>query len=100
MKILSKLMLLSILAGCVSANNNAGYSGIYGNVIDPVAIGSAAPKKTGKACSMSILHVIAYGDSSIETAMKDGGITKIATVDVDKKSHFVFAESCTIVKGE
>ncbi|TGK18979.1 TRL-like family protein [Leptospira fluminis] len=61
--------------------------------------------KSGKSCSnYSILNWLFYsgGEGSIEEAMKDGKITRIAIVD---KSAFsilsvVFSRECVVVFGE
>ncbi|MCS7013548.1 MAG: TRL domain-containing protein [Chloroherpetonaceae bacterium] len=49
----------------------------------PVAVsGNQIGQKVGKASSSIILGLFAFGDSSIQAAAKNGGITKISTVDV------------------
>ena len=49
----------------------------------PLQVGDSSVKslKTGTATSQSYLGMIAVGDCSIETAAKNGGITKISHVD-------------------
>ena len=43
-------------------------------------------KKVGTASGTTILHFLAFGvDASIQTAAKNGGITKISTVDFHTK---------------
>ena len=46
-----------------------------------MATSNAAGTKVGTAECASYLGMIATGDASIETAMKNGGITKITQVD-------------------
>ena len=50
-------------------------------------IGSNSKKK-GEACSRNILGLVAVGDNSINSAKKNGTITKIATVDYSKFLFF------------
>jgi len=60
--------------------------------------------KVGTACAYSVLGLVAFGDSSVETAKKMGEIKKIAVVDTsynDFRFYLPFYQKgCTIVKGE
>ena len=58
--------------------------------------------KKGRACSHAALWLIAFGDSSIETARINAGITKIASVDHEILSviGFIYHRQCTVVTGE
>lgn len=53
-------------------------------------------------CSHSILNLISIGDSSIETAMKEGRITKISSVSYEQLGilSFAYHRFCTIVTGD
>lgn len=64
--------------------------------------GSAKVEKTGESCSTSILWLLAFGDSSINTARKKAGITRIALVEYEVVSFFSFLAHrfCTKVSGE
>ena len=58
-------------------------------------------KKTAKVCAQSVLGLFAFGDASIETAKREGGITKVATVDHETFNVFYFyGQYCTVVYGE
>jgi hypothetical protein len=60
----------------------------------------AGPKR-GTAQSTSVLGLIATGDSSIETAAKNGGIRKIYSADTHSTSILgLFSTYTTIVTGE
>ena len=60
-----------------------------------------ATQKTGEACAQSILGLVAFGDASIETAKKNAGITKVATVDHQTTNILYFyGQYCTVVYGE
>lgn len=57
--------------------------------------------KRGEACAYNILGLVAYGDSSIDKAKKDGNMKKISYVDYDIKNFFSFFGSvCTIAHGQ
>lgn len=57
--------------------------------------------KTGRACAHSYLGLIAIDNASIESAMKNGNITKVATVNQSTKNILgLYGEYCTIVTGQ
>lgn len=69
----------------------------------PGGIGTAASTKySGRACSYSILYLASFGDSSVYSAMKNGGIEKIANVSYEQFAilSFVYHRFCTVVTGE
>jgi TRL-like protein family len=108
MKKLSASVLLSsvaimLLTGCavISPISGGTWGGIYTKVDSGVAVGSASGSdKVGEAESTAII-CFATGDSSIETAMKNGGITKIHHVDCRVMSVLgVYAKYTTVVYGE
>ena len=65
-----------------------------------IAFDDGQNSKTGKACTTNYLGLYTTGDSSVGTASKNGGITKVNYVD---KSIFsidmLYAKVCTIVTG-
>lgn len=67
-----------------------------------VANATANVRSDGFACAMSLLGLIAVGDSSISAAMKSANITKVATVEYKTTAFlsYVYHEQCTIVTGE
>ena len=66
-----------------------------------VAGGAASYSKVGKATSNSYFALIATGDSSIETAAKNGGISKIKFIDWKVKNILGFmGEYTTYVYGD
>ena len=90
------------LGGCASVSGPAPAAiSVY---TAPIALGpldSATPSKRGEACSNNILGLVATGDSSIDTAKKTAGITRVASVDHSSTRAWVyFARFCTIVRGE
>ena len=68
----------------------------------PVSAGEGrVGSKTGEATANFILGWIPLGqDNSMLEAAKNGGITKVATVDQKIVSYLVFAKVTTIVTGD
>ncbi|HQQ95101.1 MAG TPA: TRL-like family protein [Bacteroidia bacterium] len=65
------------------------------------ATGNSIGKKVGTAKANVILGLTFGGDYSIQTAAKNGGISKISTVDVKHTNVlFLFMSHQTIVTGE
>lgn len=57
--------------------------------------------KTGKACTYSILGLVAFGDGSVENATKDSGIKKVRAIDLSGFSLLgLYAHLCTVVTGD
>ena len=73
---------------------------LYTDVSGPGAIyAKKQGTRKGEACSQAIVG-IATGDSSIQTAMKNGKITKVAHIDHTVNSILgVYAKYCTVVYG-
>jgi hypothetical protein len=59
------------------------------------------PTKEGRACGNEILGIVAQGDTTLETAMKNGGIKKVVYVTHEMKWILgsVYAETCTVARG-
>ena len=63
--------------------------------------GDLSYSKTGTAESISYLGLVAVGDASIQTAAKNGGITKIKFVDYEVWNILgIYGEYKTIVYGD
>ncbi len=57
--------------------------------------------KTGTSTCTSVLGLLASGDCSISTAAKNGGISKVSTVDYKVKNILgIYATTEIIVTGE
>ncbi|MDX1959485.1 MAG: TRL-like family protein [Leptospiraceae bacterium] len=57
--------------------------------------------KTGKACVVSYLGIIAEGDGSVEAASKNAGITKVNNINLEGFSVLgIYSELCTLVQGD
>jgi TRL-like protein family len=89
-----------ILVGCATM---IPMGGIYTGTKMPFTAtsNSGVSTKTGQAQCISILGLVAVGDCSIETAKKNGGITKVNTVDWDIKNILgIYGTYNVIVSGE
>ena len=88
---------LLLLSGCATTAPGL----VYSNVYEAVAVTeSQAGNRVGVACSTSILGLVATGDSSIERARRNGGITKITSVDRKRRNVlFLYYKNCTIARG-
>jgi hypothetical protein len=78
------------LMGCPSVN------------LPVAAAGATVGAKTGQSSGQLILGIIGDVDAGMLAAAKNGGITKIATVDVQQKLNFggIFIIYTTTVTGE
>src|SRR5262245_13057382 len=95
----SGVLAIALLAtGCVYSEVGGA---LYTDVKGPLqASMPTATGKTGQSCSSSILGLIAMGDASIESAKRNGKITKVTSVDHHSRWLVVWGEFCTIVTGE
>lgn len=68
----------------------------------PAKTGPAAKSdKRGEACMQNVLGLVAWGDASIDTAKKNGGITQVASVEqLPTRVLSYYARYCTVVRGE
>ena len=102
-----KLFLISfaalILSGCAYNSPVPGilYTGTTFPSGDKVRLDSETAGKQGKSSCYSVLALVAFGDCSIKSAMKNGGITKIHHVDSKlNQVASLFYRYDTIVYGE
>jgi hypothetical protein len=103
-----KRLLATVFVGVLAAVSLTGctivsplHGGLYTEVTAASFVGTAAgSSKKGEAKATSILGV-ALGDASLETAMKNGGITKVHHVDTKSRNILgVYGEYTVIVYGE
>ena len=102
MKVITACGLLVLLQGCATTGlrtSNGG--GFISDFSEGETVGSHVEvTKRGEACSTNILGIYASGDASIEAAKKNGGITRVATVDTKIFAVRPFyGKVCTIVSG-
>ncbi len=89
-----------LLAGCAT---QVPFGALMIENTLPMQVGDDAvtSAKVGTATSKSYLALVATGDASIETACKNGGITKISHVDWEVKNILgLIGEYTTTVYGE
>lgn len=89
------------LMGCASSMRNPAPGLFYSQTQGPFnATSNQAGNRIGEACATSYLGLIGMGDSSIEAARRNGGITMITSVDEKYTNYFVFyGKTCTVVRG-
>ena len=94
---------VGLLTGCAIVGGVAGgtYGALFTQTDAAVAVGSASgSEKVGTSESTAII-CFATGDSSIQKAMQNGGITKIHHVDAKVFQVLgVYAKYTTVVYGE
>ena len=78
---------------------------VYANITSPsyydAGSNSGPGPKTGRSKAATYMALWATGDASVEAACKDGGITKINTVDQKYKNvMMLYGTFETIVTGE
>ena len=84
MALLGLLAFVPMFMGCATAYP---VGSLYTEVKLPVAVESDGKAlKTGTAECMSILGLLATGDASLNTAMKNGNITKVSHVDWEARN--------------
>lgn len=101
--LLLSVMALSLSTGCAAMSANAPVTGfLYTNAKGgTTATANALGSKTGESCAVSYLGIIGMGDSSIATAARSAGITKVSTVDSNNSNILgIIAKNCTVVTGD
>lgn len=90
------------LCSCSAVFSGAGIGALYtGTSEGQIATSNPVGTKVGTSSCIGVLGLVAVGDASINKAAKDGGITKISHVDVQKTSVLgLFANYKTVVYGE
>ncbi len=56
--------------------------------------------KAGKSCAQVYLGLGPFGDMTVQSAARKAGVSKIVMVDYQIKSYIVYANLCTVVRGE
>jgi hypothetical protein len=56
--------------------------------------------KTGESCATGILGIVAFGDATLASAKKAGGVTDVHSVEFGGMSILgIYTQGCTIVYG-
>ena len=100
---LSMITLLGMgLTGCANVRGPAPAAlSFYASPVDAGPAAIAQPGKRGEACAQNILGLVATGDASIDSAKRNAGITRVASVEQTAARVLgYYAKYCTIVRGE
>jgi hypothetical protein len=103
---MKKYISLSVVLGMALIFNGCAGSHPAGFIITDVKLpvqatsNNGSYSKTGEASCKSILAIVASGDCSIETAKKNGGITKVHHVDWHAKDTLGFGTFKVVVYGD
>lgn len=94
------LLLLLTVGGCGFVADGPYGWGLTNTKL-PIAKGPASGGvRTGEACVFAFMGMLAIGDASIETAMRNGGIKDVYTIDANIQSFFgTYTRDCTVVIG-
>lgn len=95
--LLAACMLLAS-TGCVQSPTGPGI--LYMNVKGPLGPSAGTERlRRGESCARVALALFAWGDASIESAKRAGGITQVTTVDHHSRNLIGFGSFCTVVYG-
>ncbi len=89
-------------AGLAFGSRGVPMGGLYSDTVSNEQLSSnSLGDKSGEACSSSILGLITTGDSSVATAAKKGGISKVGSVEA-KHSNIIgiISTYCVVAHGE
>lgn len=99
---MKKLLILGVvslmLTACVTPSTEVGIA-LVEETVQPMLISAESGKREGRACAENFFGIFLKGDMSIEAAKRNGGITKVASVNKEIRSYIVYAEVCTVVTG-
>lgn len=106
MKTKLTLIIFALLLSSCGASTRSGVTSAilfssWNDTISGVSDNSVEVRKQGEACATNILGIVASGDSSIETAKRNGGVKKVAFADTTYFNVLgVYQKGCTVVKGQ
>ena len=105
-RFLSIAILAIALSGCTTTAPFMPSSGaLYTNNKAPLQLGynnTELGRKVGQATSHSFAYLFAFGDTSVQSAAKDGGIKIIKHVDYEFTNVFfgIFTKTTVYVYGD
>ena len=101
MKKLLTLAVLSVALTSLSASAEGVMGFVYKNAVEAgTGSSSVAATKVGSATSKSYFGIVALGNSSITTAMKNGKICSLAYYDVATKNILGYKKVTTRAYGQ
>ncbi len=100
MKKILLVLAIGFMAVSCSTVNTTNNGMLYTDAKSSTALAEGGKgMKMGEACTTGIIGIVT-GDSSIEAAMKAGGISKVSFVDHKAKSVLgIYTNYCTVVHG-
>lgn len=102
-KILILIATATMINSCGYTLNKSGPGFLYTDTVDAISFDNSVskPNKIGRACSTRVLALVASGDASIESAKRNGYVTKISSADTEYFNILgVYGKACTVVRGE
>jgi TRL-like protein family len=96
-----------IATGCASLTGGYPSGSLYTGTQTPHGMmrleGAGAAHggtKTGEACATGILSIVAFGDATLASAKKAGGVTEVHSVELGQMNILgIYTQGCTIVYG-
>lgn len=103
-KLFTLMALTTLLSGCLAISvTPVGVTGFaYSHTASPLMVTASQekPTKVGRSTMRSIFGWYASGDASVDTAARNGGITRIHHVDIESQTILgVIADITTVVYG-
>lgn len=104
-KLVCCIFAIAFLSGCMTAPVMPPSGALFQNVKAPLDVDMEKTKvslKAGKASSLSVLWLFAFGDCSTATAAKQGNIKVIETADYEYTNVMfgLFQKFTIVVYGE
>lgn len=103
MKNITKTLVLAVLSTTALVLTSCGVPRvgcIYTDVKNPLEVGPGTSMRTGTSTSTVYCGLVALGDASIDTAKRNGRITKVASVDEQVKTILgIVTTYTTTVRG-
>ncbi|MCX7806338.1 MAG: TRL-like family protein [Planctomycetota bacterium] len=101
MKKLAMVAVLALCGGCgVAVGGPVAASLVFTKGPGQVVDNNVKATKVGKASATGVV-LVAFGDSSVNAAARDGAITKVHHVDYEYLNILgMYAKSTTVVYGE
>lgn len=104
-KIALSFIVFLAFPGCLSVTQGPPPSLLFSQFQGPIAVAPNAERlgeKSGEACAMNILGLVAIGDASLDTAARNANIQKISTLSYSFMNVLgaLFSRYCLLVTGE
>lgn len=92
----------TLLSGCLFVPVSPPRGLLYNNQKAPLFQGQRPGSKTGKASNHNIMFLVGWGDSSLDTAMKNGDIRELRHTDYQfvNVGLGIYQRYTTIARGE